>query len=146
VRFFKVRKRTKARELTLKFLYQIDITGDNPQSALDDFWQMHNIRKDIREFADTLIRKTLENLKEIDKAITSRAENWQLKRMATVDRNVLRLACCELIFMPDIPAKVSINEAINLAKKYGDFESGKFVNGILDKVKKDITDKIQNQK
>ena len=136
-----MRKRTKARELTLKFLYQIDITKDDWQNALDDFWLTRNVKAEIKNFANILIKGTFDKLDDIDNIIAKRAENWQLRRMAIVDRNVLRLACFELLYLLDIPAKVSINEAINLAKKYGDVDSGKFVNGILDRIKKDIVDK-----
>jgi len=76
----------------------------------------------------------LEHLDEIDRKITQYAENWQMDRMAAVDRNILRFAVYELIFMDDIPPKVSINEAVNIAKKYSQEESGKFVNGVLDKI------------
>jgi N utilization substance protein B len=138
-----LRRRTLSRELVLKFLYQVDITKDDWQQLIADFWQEKNTDEKVKQFANTLIEGTLSNLEAIDKVIAQRAENWQLSRMAVVDRNILRLACFELIFMSDIPSKVSINEAINLAKKYGDVESGKFVNGILDKVKKDISDKYK---
>lgn len=138
-----MRRRTLSRELVLKFLYQVDITKDDWQQLIADFWQEKNTDEKVKQFANTLIEGTLSNLEAIDKVIAQRAENWQLSRMAVVDRNILRLACFELIFMSDIPSKVSINEAINLAKKYGDVESGKFVNGILDKVKKDISDKYK---
>jgi len=86
------------------------------------------------------MKGTLENISTLDDLIAKSAQNWQIKRMSAVDRNVLRLAAYELIHESDIPIKVSINEAINLAKKYGDEESGKFVNGILDKIKRDIDD------
>jgi N utilization substance protein B len=89
----------------------------------------------IKEFAISLARGTLEHIKTIDAAISSHAQNWHLERMAVIDRNIMRMACYELLYVNDIPAKVSINEAVDLAKKYGDTESGKFVNGILDKIK-----------
>lgn len=140
-----MRKRTKARELSLKFLYQVDIIKEDWQSQLDKYWQFRTAEFEVKEFADVLIKGTLSKIKEIDDVIAERAENWKLKRMAIVDRNILRLACFELLYMPDIPSKVSINEGINLAKKYGDVDSGKFVNGILDKVKRDIVDKQKNK-
>ena len=131
-----MRRRSKARDLALKFLYQIDITKEDSSCALAHFWQQHKVRKPIREFTTQIIRGTLTNLAQIDSVISKYAENWQLKRMAVIDRNILRLASFELLFLEDIPPKVSINEAVELAKKFGDVESGRFVNGILDKIHK----------
>jgi len=132
-----MRKRTLARNYALQFLYQIDITKEETNEALENFWKSQDdINDSVQEFANILIKGTLDKLETIDKLIAKRATNWQLKRMAVVDRNILRLATYELIHLKDIPPKVSINEAIELAKKYGDIESGKFVNGILDKINK----------
>ena len=132
-----MRKRTKARECALQALYQIDITKSDYKDTLVDYWQRNDeIEASIIEFASILVTGTIENLEAIDKAISGYATNWNIKRMAVVDRNVLRLASYELLFMKDIPLKVSINEAVDMAKKYGDRDSGKFVNGILDKISK----------
>jgi len=90
----------------------------------------------VQEYANIIVNGVLDKIGKIDSIITSYAENWELKRMAVIDRNVMRMACFELLFLDDIPPKVSINEAVNLAKKYGDVDSGKFVNGILDKISK----------
>lgn len=129
-----MRKRTKGRELALKILYQVDIRKEDASCVLADFWQRHHPAKSIREFATAIVLGTLENLAQIDSLISKYARNWQLKRMAVIDRNILRLASFELLFLADIPLKVSINEAVELAKKYGDIDSSKFVNGILDKI------------
>lgn len=133
-----MRKRTRARECALKILYQVDITKDSSKDIFKSFWQ--NMEKDTdknsRDFAGTLVNGVIDNLEIVDKEVISFAKNWQMHRMAVIDRNVLRLATFELLFIKDIPRKVSINEAIELAKKYGDKDSGKFVNGILDKIKK----------
>jgi len=132
-----MRKRTLARNCALQFLYQVDITRETPDEVLENFWQTQNgIDDSVQEFANNLIKGTLGNLDTIDKHIAKCATNWQLKRMAIVDRNILRLATYELLYLKDIPPKVSINEAIELAKRYGDIDSGKFVNGILDKINK----------
>lgn len=141
-----MRKRTKAREISLKFLYQIDVAKDDWLEKIKDFPALIEAAPDMREFARQLIKGTLENLKEIDVILSRSTQNWQIKRMAVVDRNVLRMATFELLYMDDIPSKVSINEAINLAKKYGDHESGKFTNGILDRIKKDMIDKTSKKK
>jgi transcription antitermination factor NusB len=133
-----MRKRTRAREFALQVLYQMDITHDNYDIALDNFWQSHSyeqIEQDMKNFTSELVAGVKENLKVIDSKISQYATNWQLERMAVVDRNVLRLSCFELLFRDDIPPKVSINEAVELAKKYSDPEAGKFVNAILDKIK-----------
>ncbi len=136
-----MRRRSKARILALKFLYQIDITKEDFSCALESFWQEHRTRKLIRQFTTQIIQGTLANLPQIDSVISSYAQNWQLKRMAVIDRNILRLATFELLFLEDIPRKVSINEAVELAKKYGDVDSSKFVNGILDKIHKTKVEK-----
>ena len=133
-----MRKRTLARECALQVLYQLDITNDKPENALENFWSN---RKDeeidalLKEFSSELVKGVAENREEIDKKIVKYAANWQLKRMAVVDRNIMRLGCFELLYREDIPPKVSINEAVELAKKFSGIESGKFVNAILDKVK-----------
>jgi len=132
-----MRKRTKARELALKFLYQVDITKEDVLVTLDQFWQQQRQSNQIRDYATQLIQGTIAHLSEIDSAISEYAENWQLKRMAVIDRNILRFAAFELLFLEEIPPKVSINEAVELAKKYGDVESSKFVNGILDRIYKE---------
>ena len=133
-----MRKRTKAREIVLQFLYQQDLRKDDWLSNISDFESLNESEDDVASFAVSLMKGTLENIATLDDLIAKNAQNWQLKRMSTVDRNVMRMATYELIYESDIPAKVSINEAINLAKKYSDEESGKFVNGILDKIKRDI--------
>ena len=132
-----MRKRTLAREYAVQVLYQVDITKDNFDDSLANFWlaQESPAEETIKEFTHALVKGTLENSSEIDKRLSQYANNWQLKRMAVVDRNILRLGCYELVFRDDIPPKVAINEAVDLAKKYSGPEAGKFVNGILDKVK-----------
>jgi transcription antitermination factor NusB len=133
-----MRKRTKAREFALQILYQIDITHDQYEATLNNFWQAHSedeIYDDVRAFTGELVKGVVENLKLIDTKIAQYAANWELNRMAVVDRNILRLTSFELLFRDDIPPKVAINEGVELAKKYSDVNAGKFVNGILDKVK-----------
>jgi len=134
-----MRKRTLAREFALQILYQLDITRDNCDAVLDNFW-LHtedNVDEAIKNFANDIVRGVVSNLDAIDAKITQYAVNWHLKRMAVVDRNVLRVSCYELVFRSDIPPKVSINEAVDMAKKFSGIEAGKFVNGILDKIKQE---------
>jgi len=136
-----MRKRTKARECALQILYQIDITSDNPQDCIKNYWLENKEPVEISDFAVSVVEGTCQKKDDIDKLITKYAQNWTLTRMAVVDRNILRMAAYELLFCPDMPPKVCINEAVELAKKFGDAESGKFVNGILDRIhKEDIKD------
>lgn len=132
-----MRKRTQARELALKILYQADITGKAVSVASEDFFANEEIsEKEIIDFCNILLKGVEKNLPDIDKKISGYALNWEFKRIAIIDRNVLRLGIFELRFANDIPPKVAINEAVELAKKFGDLDSSKFVNGILDNIHK----------
>jgi N utilization substance protein B len=128
-------KRRRAREYALQILYQHDFTVEVPD--LDAFWQdIQEKDADIVSFAGDLVRGTLGHLEDIDSAITGAAEHWVLNRMAAVDRNILREATYEILFREDIPTAVTINEALEIAKKYASKESAAFINGILDKIAK----------
>ena len=131
-----MRKRSKAREYALQILYQVDIRHGDAGQLIQEFWEGHAPTRDIKAFAEELVRGTTGHLGEIDPLLASYANNWSLKRMGMVDRNILRLGAFELLFVEEIPPKVSINEAVELAKRFGDAESGKFVNGILDAIHK----------
>jgi N utilization substance protein B len=114
-----MRKRTRAREFALQVLYQMDMTHDSSTVSLENFWQAHSeerIDDELKEFTGALVEGVARDRSEIDKKISQFATNWQLERMAVVDRNILRLGCFELLFREDIPPKVSINEAVELAK------------------------------
>ena len=133
-----MRKRTKAREYVLQMLYQVDITRGDWKEVFESFWQsnkLDDIAADSKDFSTELLGGVVGHLEDIDKKISKYAANWQLERMAFVDRNIMRLGCFELLYRQDIPPKVAINEAVELAKKYSGIESGKFVNAILDQVK-----------
>ena len=132
-----MRKRTKAREYALQILYAVDITKDDPQDCIKRFWEGNDeTSSDVKKFAADLVLGVSDKKNEIDNMISKYTTNWQLNRMAVIDRNVLRFAAFELLFIKDIPPKVSINEAIDIAKKFGGNDSGKFVNGVLDKINK----------
>ena len=131
-----MRNRSLAREYALQMLYQLDLRQAHCQHIPKEFWTEVAAPDDIKEFATQLFLGTAKYLEEIDPMIAGFANNWELKRMAIVDRNILRLACFELGHLYDIPSKVTINEAVELAKKYGGIDSGKFTNGILDKINK----------
>lgn len=136
-----MRKRSKARQLAIQLLYQIDITNDNSSQSLDNFWlgREEEVEPEVKQFTLELVEGIRKYREIIDRKIIHYAKNWELKRMAVVDRNILRQACFELLYRTDIPPKVAINEAIDLAKYFSGIEAGKFVNGILDKIKEDLT-------
>ena len=157
-------QRREARERAVQFLFQHDLNPpENLEEALGHFWSSQRApaiagekagaawgqKVDLpppssqelgtRLFADKLIRGVLEHQTGLDQKIQEHAQNWDLNRMAVVDRNILRLAIYEMLFRDDIPPIVSINEAVDVAKKYSTQDSGKFVNGILDKIKGELT-------
>jgi N utilization substance protein B len=128
-------KRRKAREHALQILFQLDVRKDKPSAAiLKNFWAEYRPEDEVKAFAEEIVKGTFKHLAGIDKLIHQCAKNWSLERMAVVDRNVLRLAVYEILYRTDIPTSVTINEAIEIAKKFGTDESGAFVNGILDSV------------
>lgn len=132
-------KRRIARECALQLLFQYDFTRHVPlREELEEFWSMRLEPEDIRQFTEELLRGTIEHLPEIDKRIADSTQHWSLERMAAVDRNILRIATYELLFRLDIPVKVAINEAIEIAKKYGSQDSPSFINGILDRIAKEL--------
>lgn len=130
-----MKKRTRSRELALQFLYQVDLLGDGLMDELGAFLRQEERDAETCRFARRLVEGTRENRTRIDSEIQQVAQNWQIPRMAVIDRNVLRLAAYELLYCEDIPPKVAINEAIELGKRYSTANSGAFINGILDKVK-----------
>ncbi len=128
-------KRRKAREFALQILFQMDIGKDKPTATiLKRFWVEHEVDDDVRVFAEELVKGAYKHLAPINEKIHACAKNWSLDRMAAVDRNVLRMAVYEILYRADIPTSVTINEAIEIARKFGSEDSGSFVNGILDSV------------
>jgi transcription antitermination protein NusB len=125
-------KRRKAREMVLKGLYAWEIAGNRPETILGDLEAESGVEPDTLEFTAALLRKTIRNREALDEEIRSVVENWEFGRMALLDRLILRLAVCELLHFGEIPPKVTINEAIDLAKVFSTEQSGQFVNGILD--------------
>jgi N utilization substance protein B len=162
-------KRREARERAVQFLFQHDLNApEDLGAALDQFWQsqrpsaLEEEKGDatwgqeitpppvteeevaVREFAEPLIRGALQYREEADGFIRKYAQNWDLHRIAAVDRNILRLAIFEMLHREDIPPVVSINEAVDIAKKFSTNESGRFVNGILDKIKNELPRPARN--
>jgi transcription antitermination factor NusB len=134
-----VRKRRKARELALQLLYQLDVRGaTDPAPYEADFWAEHAGDAETRRYASALVSGAKANEGAIDGLLRRVTEHWELERMAMVDRNILRLAVYELGWEQDVPRKVAINEAIEIAKKFGTRESGRFINGVLDRAGKEL--------
>lgn len=129
-----MRRRSRAREHALRILYQIDLTRDPPEPATASYLRHHRVAKISQPFVQALVRGVSAHREAIDAAIARHAANWPLHRMAVVDRNILRLSVYELTLGREVPPAVAINEGIELAKRYGTPDSGKFVNGILDAV------------
>ena len=128
-------KRRKAREFALQILFQLDIRKDKPTATiLKRFWAEHEVDEEVQAFAEEIVKGTFKHLDAINDKIHVCAKNWSIDRMAAVDRNVLRMAVYEILYRIDIPSSVTINEAIEIAKKFGTDDSGSFVNGILDSV------------
>jgi N utilization substance protein B len=124
--------------MALQFLYQLDVSGATPVDAEREFWSRHPVDPEARAFADELVRGTKDKQSKVDALIRQFAEHWDLDRMALVDRNILRLAVYELLLPSAVPPKVAINEAIEIAKKFGTQESSRFINGVLDRIAKEL--------
>ncbi len=127
-------RRTRARELAMQSLYQLDVQGSEYLDGLDFFLRENSEDETVFKMADEWSRKTWENLEVCDGLIKAAAVKWELGRLSQVDRSILRLSAYQLNFCPDIPGKVVINEAIELAKKFSAEQSPRFVNGVLDAV------------
>jgi transcription antitermination factor NusB len=138
-----MKSRTRGRELALQFLYQVDLRGESAVGERDRFLRDEEPDKEARAFAQARIEGVLETRVELDLAIQDVAQNWDISRMAVIDRNVLRIATYELLHCKDIPPKVAINEAIEIGKRFSTSNSGAFINGILDKIKTRRVDNIK---
>jgi transcription antitermination protein NusB len=134
--------RRRAREAALQMLYQSEVGRASALEAIATYWPAHDadgeLTGPLREFANSLVRGTLDRIKEIDAILASHAQNWRVERMAVIDRLVLRLAIYELLADPDTPSRVVINEALELARAYSGEEAVRFVNGVLDAVRKEL--------
>ncbi len=128
--------RRDAREAAVQYLYQRELQADESDALLSDFYRLRGLSPSARKFCEHLLKGWMEHRTEIDAAIREHARNYEFSRLSAVDRNVLRIACRELLFCDDIPPAVAINEAIEIAKKFSTEESGKFVNGVLDNIRR----------
>ncbi|MDP8255377.1 MAG: transcription antitermination factor NusB [Candidatus Alcyoniella australis] len=129
--------RHRARECALQLLYQLDYNNSDSEEQIELFWRSHSVPTELMTFASSVVRGVVQRRSELDLLIAGTSENWTLERMSTVDRNILRLAVFELLHVPDVPRNVTLNEAVELGKKFGTEDSGAFVNGILDRIAKE---------
>jgi transcription antitermination protein NusB len=139
-------KRRNAREYALQFIYGFDMVSLDQKSSggsgfdkeLAEFWKgADETTVDVKAFTERLVSGTIANIEEIDRLIQKAAKKWKLVRIAAIDRNIMRIAAYEIIYMDDVPDVVSINEALEIAKKFSTAESAAFINGILDRISKD---------
>lgn len=133
--------RREGRELALQALYSFDLNPMELRQSLVLFWENNRSAPTVRDFAEQLVLGVTEHRDEIDRIIEEKSKNWSLGRMARIDLNILRIAVYELHHRPDIPKNVTINEAIEVAKKFGTDESAAFINGIIDEVASHVPDK-----
>lgn len=133
-------KRRQVRETVLKAIYAYQLSKDSTQHIVDSLIKKEDFNKDkeLRRFAEKLFFRTLEHEEELDEVIIDHIKNWDIKRLALVDRLILKMAICELLYFEEIPTKVSINEAIEISKRYSTAKSGRFINGILDAALTDL--------
>ena len=124
--------RRKARELALKALYMLDVQGEPDSATMRRFWKDQPAKPQVRGYAEELFKGVVERLEELDRRIASASEHWRIDRMGRVDRNILRVAVHEMLYIEDVPPEASIDEAVEIARRYGDNSSPAFVNGILD--------------
>ena len=134
-------KRRSSRELALKFLYQFELNGGDLDEQIKLFLERNSSLEDVTNFMKELVLSLIDKMEEIDEIIQKFSDHWILDRMTVIDRNILRMGACELLFNFSTPPKVVINEAIDIAKKYGNEDSPEFINGILDKVYNEIGQK-----
>jgi transcription antitermination factor NusB len=127
-------KRRRARELAIQVLFHLEYNPDDPGGSFDTICKSFLPPKQIRSFSKALVLGVWENKRDLDRLIGQASKNWRIERMSRVDRNILRIAVFEVVYMGDIPPKVSIDEAVELGKKYGTEESGAFINGVLDHI------------
>jgi len=132
-------QRRKAREYALQILFRLDFTGKKIEKKdLEEFWADKKEHRDVKNFTEDLVTGTLDKIDHIDTMIEQVTENWLLKRMAAVDRNILRFAAYEILYRKDIPSAVTINEALEIAKKFSSTDSAPFINGVLDKLSREV--------
>jgi transcription antitermination protein NusB len=131
-------KRREGREAAVQFLFAHELHQEHSSAEQQGFWEIHNAKSSVRTYAESLIQGVLAHLAELDAIIQPIVQNFRIERLAVVDRNILRLAVYEMLHVPEVPAPVVMNEAIEIAKNLGGTESGSFVNGILDQIHRQL--------
>jgi len=127
-------KRRLSREMAVQFLYLTEMNAGDISSQLEQFWESHPSLPEVQSFTEDILKDIFEHRKEIDARLEQFSDNWTLSRMAVIDRNLLRLAASEILFSKTVPPKVAIDEAVEIAKKFGSEDSPNFINGILDRI------------
>jgi len=127
-------ERRRARELAIQVLFHLEFSPDDPSEVFDLICENFDARKSIRDFSKRLVLGVCEKKKTLDKVISGSSKNWRIKRMARLDKSILRLAAFEIMFIEDIPPKVSLDEAVEIGKKFGGEDSGRYINGVLDNI------------
>jgi transcription antitermination protein NusB len=135
--------RRRARECALQMLFSYDVARPSVEELIETYWgEMAEAAEEVRAFANELVIGTISHLVEIDERIRLRTEHWRISRMATVDRNLLRLAVFEFLYQPSTPTTVAINEALEIARRFSTHEATQFINGILDAIKRDVESQV----
>jgi transcription antitermination protein NusB len=130
--------RSSGRESALQMLFALEVNGGGAERTIASFWRETPGDPEGREYADRVVRGAAADMDRVDEAIRKASTNWRLERMARVDRNVLRLGAWELYASPEVPRAVILDEAVELAKRFGSEDSGAFVNGVLDRIATDV--------
>lgn len=128
--------RREGREWVVQLLFILDVNKQELPQLFEDFWADHEASSKSRKFTEAHVRDIVERMSELDETLRNYSHNWDLHRIGIIERNVIRMSVYEILFRDDIPSVVSINEAVDIAKYFGNNESGRFVNGILDNIRK----------
>lgn len=135
-------KRRQSRELVIQFLYLIEMNKGEVQDQLKLFWESHPAAEDVQSFTEDILKDTFDHKEAIDARLEKYSDNWTLSRMAVIDRNLLRMAASEILYSKTVPPKVAIDEAVEIAKRFGSEDSPNFINGILDRILKELNSDI----
>ena len=136
-------QRRLAREAALETLYRLELVGDEPDETIDEILARKNPTSEAEEYLRRLLQAVQANREEIDRMLSRHLRRWRLERLRYLDRGILRVACAEMLFFEDVPPKVSINEAVDISRKFGDDDSGRFVNGVLDGIYRELLSEKQ---
>ena len=135
-------RRRKAREFALQVLFHLEFSPGDPDEVFDLMCENFNPQESIRDFSKELVFGVCEKMQDLDRLISEASKNWRLERISRLDKCILRLAALEILFMEDIPPKTSIDEAVEMGKKFGGDDSGRFINGVLDYIYNTLVQKV----